>query len=226
LSPGSIAHRSLLAERHFRAGEYHACRGLILDMQREGVDTPLARLGLAMLDFIDNRAEAAVEHLHVAQGMNVGSARVLELIGRLFLRLRKVTEGSQALDDAIAREPTLASAHVGRAIAYLLARDPAAAERKAREASRLDSNSSEAHYHLGLALSRQGRDEEAIEALKAAVTAAPQAAGPAHRRLVELFQRRGAAALAMHHNSLVQRSVKSARPAAFDLEWLKQGLAT
>lgn len=226
MNPGSIAHRSMLAERHFRAREYAACRQLILQLQGEGIDTPLARLGMAMLDFIDNRFESAVEHLRRAEAMDRPAARVSELIGRLYLRLRRTDEGSRALDDAIAQEPALASAHVGRAIAYLLAQNPAAAEDKAREALRLDPHSFEAHYHLGLALMRQARDEEAIESFKAAVVAAPDAATSAHRRLADLLQRRGAAALAIHHRSLAERRPRSGRPAAFDLEWFKQGLAT
>ena len=216
----------MLAERHFRAGEYDACRQLILELQGEGIDTPLARLGLAMLDFMDNRAEAAVEHLQRAEEMGQATARVSELVGRLYLRLRRIAEGARALEEAIAKEPALASAHVGRAIAHLLTHEPAAAENQAREALRLDSNSFEAHYHLGLALARQARDGEAIECFKAAVAAAPHAATSAHRRLADLLQRRGAAAMAVHHRALAERAPTNGRPAAFDLEWFKQGLAT
>jgi tetratricopeptide (TPR) repeat protein len=107
-----------------------------------------------------------------------------------------------------------------------LAREPAAAEQKAREALALNPKSFEAQYHLGLALSRQGREGEAIEAFKAALCAAPPAAASVHRRLADLFQRRGAAALAMHHRALAQRPERTGRPAAFDLEWFKLGLAT
>jgi Tfp pilus assembly protein PilF len=216
----------MLAERHFRAGNYEACRRLILEMQSDGIDTPVARLGLALLDFIDNRFDAALEHLQRAEAMPGASARVLELAGRLYLRLRKIADGTRTLENAIASQPTLASAHVGRAIAYLLAREPAAAEEKAREALRLDPNSFEAHYHLGLALSRQGREVEAIEAFKAALSVAPHAAASVHRRLADLLQRRGAGALAMHHRAMAQRPERSGRPAAFDVEWFKLGLAT
>jgi tetratricopeptide (TPR) repeat protein len=214
------------AERHFRAGNYDACRRLILDIQSEGIDTPVARLGLALLDFIDNRFDAALEHLRRAEALPGASARVLELVGRLYLRLRKTSEGARALDSAIAKEPTLASAHAGRAIAHQLARDPMAAEAEAREALELSPGSFEAYYQLGLALFRQAREEEAIEAFKAAVAAAPHAAASAHRRLADLLQRRGAAALAMHHRALAQRPERTGRPAAFDVEWFKQGLAT
>jgi tetratricopeptide (TPR) repeat protein len=216
----------MLAERYFRAGNYAACRQLILEMQREGIDTPAARVGLALLDFIDHRFDAAREHLRRAEALPGASARVFELIGRLYLRLRRTAEGARTLENAIAREPTRASAHVGRAIAHLMAREPAAAEVKAREALELNPNSFEAHYHLGLALSRQGREEEAIEAFKSALSAAPHLAASAHRRLADLFQRRGAVALAMHHRALAQRPERSDRPAAFDFEWFKQGLAT
>src|SRR5688500_7258748 len=171
----------MLAERHFRAGEYEACRRLILELQAQGFDTPLARLGLALLDFIDNRFDSALEHLSRVESMSGVSARVLELAGRLYLRLRKTTEGARALDNAIAKEPTLASAHAGRAIAHLLVRDPVAAEAEAREALKLNPGSFEAYYHLGLALSRQRRETEAIDSLKAAVAAAPHAAASAHR---------------------------------------------
>jgi tetratricopeptide (TPR) repeat protein len=222
----SVRVRTAQAERHFREANYDACRQVIIELQGEGVDTPLARVGLAMLDFLDGRSAAVLEQLEHVEQMGRVPARVWELIGRLYLRLRRMAEAARALDQAIVMEPASPSAHHARGLAHLLSGDPAAAEREFREALQLGAQSFEAHYHLAVALERQQRTDEAIDVLKTAVAAAPTVAGPAHRRLADLLERRGQGALAMHHRALAQRREFSGRPRAFDVEWLRQGLAT
>jgi tetratricopeptide (TPR) repeat protein len=222
----SVRIRTAQAERYFREARHEACREVILQLQAEGVDTPLARAGLAMIDYIEGRSEAAVAHLARAEELGRAPARVWELIGRLYLRLRRITDASRALDRAIATEPASASARHARGLAHLLAGDPATAEREFRKALNLGARSFEAHYHLAVALERQQRIDDAIQSLKTAINVAPPAAGPAHRRLADLLQRRGEIALALHHRALAQRREFSGRPREFDVEWLRQGLAT
>jgi tetratricopeptide (TPR) repeat protein len=222
----SVRVRTALAERHFREGNYDACRQLITELQAEGFDTPLARVGLAMLDYLDGQFAAVLGQLEQVEQMGRVPARVWELIGRLYLRLRRMTEAARALDRAIALEPASASARHARGLAHLLFGDAAAAEREFRDALARGAQSFEAYYHLAVSLERQQRTDEAIDAFKTAVAAAPTVAGPAHRRLADLLERRGQAALAMHHRALAQRREFSGRPRAFDVEWLRQGLAT
>ncbi|MBA3481394.1 MAG: tetratricopeptide repeat protein [Pirellulales bacterium] len=222
----SVRVRTAQASRHFQDADFPACRSLILELQAEGVDTPLARVGLATLDYIDEQFDAAVDQLQRAEQMGRAPARVWELIGRLYLRLRRTTEGSRALDRAIVMEPGCASAHHARGLAYLLSGDPAAADREFRDALQCGAQSFEAHYHLGIALQRQQRVDEAVEAFKAAVSVAPAEAAAAHRRLADLLERRGQGAFAQHHRALAQRCGPSRRPWFFDVEWLRQGLAT
>ena len=222
--PTSIALRTLLAETCFRSGDYGGCRELIVAMQANGVDTPLGRVALALLDFMEGNVDGALMNLKLAEGASNPSAEVLDLIGQLYLRLRRVTEGTHFLERSIALKPMRASAHAGRAVAYLLDHDPIGAERESCEAVRLNPRARGAQYYLGLALQRQDRIEEAIAAYKSAAALDSCSAGSAYRRLADLFERRGEQALAFHHRSLAQQC-RTDRLPGLDVEWSRQGLA-
>jgi tetratricopeptide (TPR) repeat protein len=223
--PTSIAVRSLLAETCFRSGDYGGCRELIVAMQADGVETSLGRVALALLDFMDGNVDGVFRNLQRAEATGQAPAGVLELAGRLYLRLRRLTEGAYYLEKALSLDPMRASAHDGRAIAHLLAGDPANAEREAREAVRLNARARGAQYHLGVALERQNRVEDAIAAYKSAAALDPHSAASAHRRLAALFERRGERAFAVHHRALAQRGAGESLP-SFDVEWFHQGLAS
>jgi tetratricopeptide (TPR) repeat protein len=218
--PHSRSYRSLLAEAYFHAGQREACRRLILELQAEGLDTPLGRVALAALDLLEGSA-GAVEHLRRAEAMGGASARMLEIIGRLYLALRRRADAGRALDAALALEPALATAHAARAIAYLYSADPASAERQARAALELNPQSYEAMFQLGLALAGQNRVGEAIDAHRAAVALDLDGDASAHRHLAELLERQGKHALALHHRALYERRDRSS-PRTFDIEWLSE----
>ena len=220
LAPTSTAYRSVLAEAYFRAGEYDACRRTIQSLVAEGVDTPLARAGLAALDTLEGCADVAVENLRQAEAMGGASASILEMIGRLYLGLRRRGDAARALDAAIVADPARASAHEGRAITCLYAGDASSAERHAREALKLSPQSFEARCHLGLALARQDRSDEAIATLREAVVLDQRGGAMAHRHLADLLERRGDHAFALHHRALSYRRDRPSRQPQFDFGWI------
>jgi len=217
--PTSKLYRSMLAETYFRAGEYDACRAVIVALQADGLDTPLGQLGLAAIATLDEKINEAVEHLRRAEAMQGASAAELDMIGQLYLRLRQVADADRAFDAAIAHDPELGTAHEGRAIALLVAGDPPSAERHAREAVRLNPHSYKAQYHLGIALTRQNRSDEAIEVLRAATQLDDRSSASAHRHLANLLERRGDRALAFHHRALADRRGRRAREPQFEIDW-------
>jgi tetratricopeptide (TPR) repeat protein len=219
LEPKSIAYRSVLAEAYFRGGEFEACRRTIQALLSEGVDTPLARVGLAALDAVESRGETAVEHLKQAEAMGGASAGVMEMIGRLYLGLRRRGDAARAFNATIAADPARATAHEGLAMTCLFSGDPSSAERHSREALKLNPKSYEARCHLGLALGRQDRSSEAIEILREAVAIDPRGAATAHRHLADLLERRGDHAFALHHRALSLRGGRTIRQPQFDFEW-------
>lgn len=212
----TLLQRSALAERHFRAGAFDECRRVIIALQADGVDTPLARIALAAMDARQGDDAAAVQHLlHVERTLGA-PPQMLAIAGRLYLRLKRPRDAIRLLDAAIQQDPRLASAYDAKAIACLLTRDLAGAETHAREAVARDPNSYDSRYHLGLALMRQGRADEAIDAFKAAVgLAGPTDGASAHRRLADLLDHRGDRAFALHHRAQSYRHDRMTR-----LPWL------
>jgi tetratricopeptide (TPR) repeat protein len=208
-----------LAEAHFRAGRYNACRQIIEELHAEGIRGPLSETALAALAAREGRLDEAREHLRRAEAIGGASAGVLEMMGRLYLRVRRLADAARLLDAAIALEPARTTAHDGRAIAFLLAGDAQAAERHAREATTINPQYYDAQYHLGLALARQQRTDEAIDVLKKAVALGANGGPSAHRRIAELLQRRGDAALAVHHRALAGRQDRITRRPWLDAGW-------
>ncbi|MBA3481406.1 MAG: alkaline phosphatase family protein [Pirellulales bacterium] len=220
--PGSQQYRSMLAEVQFRSGEHDACRQIILALQADGLDTALGRIALAALDFLDGAGDP-VEHLRLAEAKSEATPRMLVMIGRLYLGLRRRADAARTLDAALTLEPALASAHVARAIVYLVTRDPSSAEKSARAAVELNPQSYEAQLQLGLALAGQDRTDDAISALKAAVALDPSRGSAAHGRLADLLERQGQHALALHHRAINDRRGRPARDKLFDLDSFSDG---
>lgn len=102
----------------------------------------------------------------------------------------------------------------------LLSSDAPGAERHARQAIKLNPTSYDARCHLGLALARQDRVEEAIAALREAVALDPRGGATAHRHLADLLELRGDRALALHHRALSCREGRPGRRPRLDFEWL------
>jgi tetratricopeptide (TPR) repeat protein len=202
----AIGWRAVLAEAYFHAGDYEASRRTIESLQAEGTDTPVARIGRAAIDALTGLHESALARLELAEAMPEVSARDLNLIGQLCLRLRSWSDAERTFQAALAKDDALADAHDGLAMALLLQGSPQGAERHAREAVQLEPANYTALVHLGVVLLRLERYQESIAVLQQAVSC--DESGPAcsaHRHLAEALERSGKQALAVHHRALACR---------------------
>lgn len=93
--------------------------------------------------------------------------------GAMLMRLGRVDDAEAAFREAIAREPAFAASYVNLSDLHRLRGDERAAEAVLREGLERNSDAPELHYALGLALTRAGRRDEALEALENAAALAP-----------------------------------------------------
>ena len=98
----------------------------------------------------------------------------LHMLGVLALQTGRHAEALYYLEQAIARQPTVAIYHVNRANALRASGDLAAAVAACKEALRLKRNSAEASQTLGHVLLDLGRSEEAVAAYRDALRQDPK----------------------------------------------------
>jgi len=127
------------------------------------------------------------------------AAPLLLVLGALSWRQAEVWKDSVTLfTHAIAVNPGSHVAHNNLASAYLDRREPAPAERHAREALRIRPAYARAMVTLGAALAAQGRDDQAADAYRDAIVAQP-ANVRAHANLGALLVRAGRTEEARQH---------------------------
>jgi Flp pilus assembly protein TadD len=211
--PSSIRFRSALGEAYFRSGQFDRCRGVIESLRGESVDTVLGRAGLAAIAIENGDFKTALEYLNDAQQMTGASAEVCEIIGRLYLRLRKVEPARTAFARAVELKEDLARAHDGLCLAYLLGGDTGEAEKRARRAIALQPEMGDGHQHLGLVLLRRGELAEALAALRMAESLVPNAPS-VHRRLAAVLERMGDHENAIQHRWLARQHAEFNRLSA------------
>lgn len=89
-------------------------------------------------------------------------------VGKNYYESGQATKALAPLEQALARNPANADAHLNVATAALAANEPEKAVKHAQEALNPDRNSGAAHYILGSAQLRLGRAKEAVQALQQA----------------------------------------------------------
>ena len=89
-------------------------------------------------------------------------------VGRNYYNSGQATKALGPLQQALAKNPANADAHLNVAVAALAANEPELAIRHAQETLNLDHNSGAAQYILGSALVRVGHAKEAVQALQQA----------------------------------------------------------
>ena len=87
-------------------------------------------------------------------------------LGVALLEQFKYAEAARAFRDALARDRTLAIAHVNLSLALLYAQDPAGAAGEATEAARLLPSAPQPVYILGLIARMEGRASDALRAFE------------------------------------------------------------
>jgi tetratricopeptide (TPR) repeat protein len=122
---------------------------------------------LGRLDYYQRRYEQSVEKLKKAAELDPKSARIWDSLGLAFDMQGKLEQALGAFENAAAlnRDEAHPSPWPPHDLGYLLLRMEKSkeAEEALRESLRYDPKLVQAHYHLGRALEKQGKDTEAID---------------------------------------------------------------
>jgi tetratricopeptide (TPR) repeat protein len=156
-------------------------------MWDHGYRGPLVNLALAAVDIARRRADSALNHLKEAERVNPNLPGLHILAGRAYLRLHQWPDANKAFDNALSLDPDNESAWEGKAQSALGRHDYEAAAEHALQAVSLRTDYAEAHYHLGVALSRLNRPKNAETAFKRALSLRPNLLA-AVGRLIELYE--------------------------------------
>jgi Flp pilus assembly protein TadD len=132
------------------------------------------------------RAASALEHLREAERVSPDLPELHVLIGQAYLRLREWEEAERAFGKALELDGDNDRAWHGLAAAALGRGQFERAAELALRAVGLRGSYAEAHYHLGVALSRLGRPEDAAVAFRRSVALQPNLLA-AYRRLLDLY---------------------------------------
>jgi predicted AlkP superfamily phosphohydrolase/phosphomutase/tetratricopeptide (TPR) repeat protein len=185
--PGRAEYGQALFEAYYSLGRTADCRRIAGAAWARGYRGPRMDLALGVVAMTERRFQSALEHLAEAESANADLPGLQVLVGRAYLRLRHWEAARHAFEKALRLDGDNAGAWHGLATAALGRRDFAAAAECALRAIGLRSEYAEAHYHLGVALSRLGRPHDAAVALRRALSIQPSLLA-AHARLIELFK--------------------------------------
>jgi tetratricopeptide (TPR) repeat protein len=121
--------------------------------------------------------EGAIKLLESAVAIDPGYGEAHTMLGMRLLEARQPARAVEVLSRAVSLDSSCPLANLQLAMAHLALRQPEKAERPARRAVQLasGSNSTRAHYALGLSLAQQGKPDAARFHLKRAAEEIPRA---------------------------------------------------
>jgi len=176
--PELISPRQILAELHFRAGNWNAARPHLDWLAYHNVVTPRLALMAGALALTGRDLPTALDELKYASHVEPTLPSVQSLFGATLLRLGKWEAAEEAFERALRQNPENAPALEGLAALALHREDFEGGAHWALEALRHDMQQFRAHYHLGIALAYLERIEAAIEAFATCARLEPLRAAP------------------------------------------------
>jgi tetratricopeptide (TPR) repeat protein len=139
---------------------------------------------LGRLDYDQRRYKEAVEHLEKAAQLDPRSPRIWDTMGLALDMQGEMEHARERFEKAVVLNRSLLqpSPWPPQDLGYLLLRMDQLqdAEASLREALRYDAQLSEAHYHLGRVLEKEGRNPEAIEEYSRAIALDKKSAEPCY----------------------------------------------
>jgi Flp pilus assembly protein TadD/ketosteroid isomerase-like protein len=191
-----------LAARQFEQAERHF--GEAYKLNPRSVE---AMLGLAAAAHGAGKSKLARDWMSSAVAMAPGQANVLQAQAKLLVELGMTTEAEESYRAAIAGQPGLVQLRLDLAALYLeKLKKPAQAAAVLREVLKQHPEMAAAHLGLGLALSADGKIEEASRVLDEAVRRDPNNPFALHAQgLVALRLSQADRALAAFDKALVLR---------------------
>jgi tetratricopeptide (TPR) repeat protein len=135
-------------------------------IQAEKREHPGVKLLLADLELCQGRAAQALEILDSIAQFDAGLPKLQFKRGAACMALQKWREAETCFLLALGDEPESPFVHNGLAQIYLMTSQPHKALEHALEAVGLMHYFPDAHFHLGVALAKLGRDDDAILAFE------------------------------------------------------------
>jgi tetratricopeptide (TPR) repeat protein len=176
--PNWIAPRRLLAEIHYRAGRFDAAQAQLDWLTFHGVEHPRLALIAGAIALSQRELRLALEALEYAAYVEPKLPNVNTLRGTVLLRLARFDEAANAFREAKTQKPADARALDGLATVCLKEGQLEQAADWALQAIEQDPKLFRAHYHLGLALARLNRLDEALLALEMSTKVGPTRSAP------------------------------------------------
>jgi tetratricopeptide (TPR) repeat protein len=178
VDPEWITVHQRLAEIHYRAGRWADAQGQLDWLNYHGVESPRLSLMAGSMALRRRDMQAALELLEYAQFAEPEPPGVDGLLGTVLLRLQRLERAETAFRRAIERNPHDIYALDGLAVIALQRGQFDEAAGLALQALEHDMRFFRAHLHLGIALTRLGRSQEAMQALETAARLEPYRTAP------------------------------------------------
>lgn len=181
-------------------GRYDRCELVLQSLDLHHRHSVSVELMLAEIRIKQNRPKEALVHLDRAgDRTDIPQAKIQ--IGQAKLQLGRIDEAEEAFHTALKIDDELAAAYHGLACAALVRQDFERVLNHSLCAVGLTHAMPMAHYHLGLALAKMDRMEEAIFALKTAIGLQPHLQC-AHKLLGEIYSHTGRNLEKFWHHSI------------------------
>jgi tetratricopeptide (TPR) repeat protein len=172
------APHQLLAQLYYQAGRIDDAQAQLDWLAEHAVEHPKLSLISAAIALSRREFASALDQLEYARHFEPELSSIDTLIGTAHLRLSQLDSADESFRRAIARDPMDAAAHDGLATIGLRRGQFEQAANSALEALEHDIRLYSAHCHLGLALLRLGRPQDAIAAFEMAAKVNPTRAAP------------------------------------------------
>jgi tetratricopeptide (TPR) repeat protein len=209
--PSWLPLRELLAKAYFHAGRLDECRREISTLDECGVETPELALLSGAMDLGQHRMASAVEQLKYAKAIGDGSSDANALLGEALLRTGQLTDAEAVFHESLASGKPHPAALVGLAAIRLRQERYAESAEYLLDAVATNKPFARAHYFLGLALMRLGKNSEAIRAFENFRQLQPHRVAPL-RWLERLVRQHGADhARADQYNMQARRMLENRR---------------
>ncbi len=169
----SLADRIQTANRHLREGQPAAAEAIYRSLIGEQPDNPTFHYMMGVIARIQQRLGEAIGHLERADRLRPDDPGILSLLAD-----SRRAQGEDGIAETLfrrvlERKPDHADAAKGMGLILFKAGDFAAAADHLARAAKAGEGSIDTGWHLGVALARSGRAEQAIAVLEALVKKAP-----------------------------------------------------
>ena len=198
-------------------GDTSGARAELSQLNRSHPDQPLYLYWLARVDYYQRRYEDSVAKLQRVVQLDPQSPRAYDNLGLSFDMMGRYEEARVAFEKAVEfnRRLSQPSPWPPHNLGDLLLRleKPEEAEKALRESLQYDSRFAMAHFHLGRALEKEGRDAAAVDEYRAAISLDTSLAEPCYSLgLLYRRQKRAADANAAFAEFKRRKSAAAAHP--------------